>query len=96
MNIYLLTQDRIRGYNTYDSCIVAAQDADSARLIRPDREIWDAKYPSNCWVRYPEDITVTLIGRAAAKLYKNPQVILASFNAGQLQLAKDGVILLAL
>jgi hypothetical protein len=36
MNIYLLTQDANREYDTYDACVVAAKNQESARRIRPD------------------------------------------------------------
>jgi hypothetical protein len=35
MNLYLLSQDVVCGYDTYDSCVVAAESEDEARKIHP-------------------------------------------------------------
>ena len=36
MNLYLLTQRTNNGYDTYDSCVVAAESESDARTIHPD------------------------------------------------------------
>ena len=36
MNLYLLTQDAVRGYNTYDSCVVCAESEEEAQTMVPD------------------------------------------------------------
>lgn len=35
MNLYLLSQNVVDGYDTYDSCVVCAEDEKEARLIHP-------------------------------------------------------------
>lgn len=39
MNLYLLTQNQVTGYDTYDSCVVAAESEDDAREIHPDIDV---------------------------------------------------------
>ena len=36
MNLYLLTQDAVTGYNTYDSCVVCAESEEEAQTMIPD------------------------------------------------------------
>ena len=80
MNLYLLTQDVNNGYDTYDSCVVAAPDEESARRIHPGRDDWnDDYYARKTWARIHE-VAVSLIG--TAKEGTSAGVVLASFNAG--------------
>ena len=76
MNIYLLTQDERRGYDTYDSCVVFADSEDEALQIHPNILGWD----SRTWASGTENINVSYMGT-------NPKVtesglIISSFNAG--------------
>lgn len=90
-NIYLLSQDTVTDYDSYDSCIVVAPDFASARGIHPaGRCSWDGRR----WVdpRFPLDtdectnwapaprIKVTLVGVATAEMKEG--VLCASYNAG--------------
>lgn len=79
--LYLLKQDVNDGYDTYDSCIVAAEDASAAHNIHPSGHIkeWTSRL-GNTWASHPGEVTAQLIGTAAPNI--NPGVILASFNAG--------------
>ena len=43
MNIYLIWQNENRGYDTYDSAVVVAEDEESAKLIHP------STYGENPW-----------------------------------------------
>jgi hypothetical protein len=85
MNLYLLTQTEVRGYDTYDSCVVAAPDPATASAIHPSGKLpgdphhYDA-WDRDDWVSSPASVTVTLIGTAA--LGTPIGVICASFNAG--------------
>jgi hypothetical protein len=36
MNLYLLTQDEISGYDIYEACLVAAETATEAAKIHPE------------------------------------------------------------
>lgn len=80
MNLYRLTQNENRGYDTYDACIVAARTLDDAAQIHPSafcKKCWDQ---SGSWASTPENVNVEYIGKAATGIERG--VILASFNAG--------------
>jgi hypothetical protein len=83
MNIYLLTQNTVTGYDTYDSCVVVAVSAAKAKLIHPSEYHgnWDGKqdgvYDSWCDA---DKVTATLIGKASSNVKAG--LILSSFNAG--------------
>jgi hypothetical protein len=84
MNLYLLTQNANKEYNTYDSCIVAADTEDEARHIHPSAfhkyDNWyESKTASYSWT-HPINVDVLFIGVAAPELCKG--VVLASFDAG--------------
>jgi len=87
MNLYRISQSVNTGWDTYDSAIVAAPDADKARVMHPNgiksRRL-GRKTPINFsmgdWVVYPSDVTVELIGVASEKTQRS--VICSSFNAG--------------
>ena len=70
MNLYLLEQDYVSGYDTYDNCVVCAKDEKDARNIHPseyvthiENKVWmgtrddNTTYENNSydWVSY-EDI----------------------------------------
>ena len=78
MNLYLLTQDEAFGYDTYDSCIVAAEDEKEAVLISPDEYRRFQKI--GAWASKPENVSAVLIGVASPEVKKG--VVLSSFNAG--------------
>jgi hypothetical protein len=79
MNIYLLQQKVNTGYDTYDSCVVAAESADDARTIQPRELHFEPDDSFSEWAS-PEHVTVTFLGRADWSLKRG--VICASFNAG--------------
>ena len=81
MNLYLLTQIKKRGYDTYDSSVVVAKSARDARKIHPSifrNGIWDNDGYS--WPSDPADVQTELIGKTTHKALRG--VICASFNAG--------------
>jgi len=86
MKIYLLWQNENRGYDTYDSVVVAAEDEESARQIHPSTcsenpwSIGSWSWGSN-WCSSPDDVSVEYIGTYEGEKTK-PHIILASFNAG--------------
>lgn len=80
LRLWLLKQTVNNDYETYDSCIVAAPDADTARMVRPDGCGWHEEHFWTAWMFKPEDITVRLIGTADPSVESG--VVLASFNAG--------------
>lgn len=93
MNIYLLKQKQNNGYDTYDSCVVIANNADEARKIHPggshgekdpddvdeDDGSWTG-YWKGSWCASPDDVTVIHIGTALPD--SKSGVVLSSFNAG--------------
>ena len=73
MNLYLLTQTAVTGYDTYDSAVVCAPSAKAAREIRiGSKESW----PDN-----PEKVYAKYLGKAG-KYCRNPDILCSSFNAG--------------
>lgn len=83
MNLYLLSQTKVRGYDTFDSAVVAAESEEQAREIHPKGEMW-SPYTWDGWDTYswpnPKDVVVEFIG--TAKEGTPVGVICRSFNAG--------------
>lgn len=80
MNLYRLDQDDVRGYDTYDSMVVAAETEEEARQIHPYANGWDNSFGSSVWARRPDLVNVQLIGVAAPGIEAG--IVLSSFNAG--------------
>ncbi|KKL75425.1 hypothetical protein LCGC14_2054960 [marine sediment metagenome] len=82
MNIYFIFQNKVRGYDTYDSAVVIAKTAKKARETHPNQNSLDPwnKAPGLCWAESPKDVTAELIGKA--KTNSEARVICSSFNAG--------------
>jgi len=78
MKLWRISQDKNRGYDTYDSAIVAANTEDEARHITPSTRDWGDTY--SAWVSRPDQVEVEEIGEA--KEGTEAGIILASFNAG--------------
>jgi hypothetical protein len=92
--LWLLTQSEETGYDTYDSCVVAAVDEESAKRVHPspfrdDRfseelETWVDGHgePGNdgTWAHRPDQVKALRIGVTATA--KPGTVVCASFNAG--------------
>ncbi len=78
LSLWLLIQNDVRGYDTFDSCVVCATTEDEARKISPDS--YDRGF-GRTWARTPDHVVAEYIG-IAAKLLKAGDVICASFNAG--------------
>jgi hypothetical protein len=87
MKLWLLHQKVCRGYDTYDTCVVAAEDAASAKRIHPASmyrvlENWWKDYGSSggSWPKQLKDISAEYIGEAREG---HPVgVVCSSFNAG--------------
>ncbi len=79
MKLFLLTQEQVRGYDTYNSCVVCAKNEDKARLVRPSRT-WEDSTPYPSWATNPSKVNVKYIGDAEPSMKEG--VVLASFNAG--------------
>ena len=83
MNLYLISQDIVDGWDTYDSAVVAAKNEKKASETHPiDWDFgseWDP-WESGSWCHKPEQVEVGLIGKAKPKTEAG--VICSSFNAG--------------
>lgn len=79
--LFLLTTTQKIDYDMYDSCVVVAKDADSARLITPDGKLFNVNEYHHSWATSFDQIVATLIGVATDDL-KEGTVVIASFNAG--------------
>ena len=89
-NLYLISQNTNRRYDTFDSAVVAAYSEDEATYIHPDGgSTWDAGLGWNnehgtrankTWPS-PDNITVVKIGIAESNVDAG-EVVLSSFNAG--------------
>lgn len=78
MNLYLLEQDDVGGYDTYDSAVVVAESEDAARKIHPNGGVVPSD--SDTWTNELGKIQVKLLGKAVAG--EEAGVVCASFNAG--------------
>jgi hypothetical protein len=81
LKLYRLTQSENRDWDTYDSCVVAAESPEDAVRIHPegtDVKEWNAPYST--WAYSSEAVRVDYIGKAAVGIPHG--VVLASFNAG--------------
>lgn len=79
MNIYKISQNKNKGYSTFDSAVVIAEDANEARHITPNGDKFGDSFGS--WCNNPKDVEVEFIG-IADHTFVNGTVICASFNAG--------------
>ena len=80
MNLYYLSQDQNRGYDTYDAMVVAAESEQDARTIGPYGNIPRDDYNDDCWAHTPDHVDVRLLGEAKEGTERG--IILSSFNAG--------------
>ena len=92
MNIYKLSQTINNDYNTYDSCVVIAENKKEAVKVHPNGyQNWDTrgqKSEDNCvyenfdiddWAEM-EDIKVEFIGIADESLDPEIKVVCTSYN----------------
>lgn len=81
MKLFLLEQDSVFGYDTYDSCVVRALTEEDAKLIYPGDSQYDTEGQRD-WPqkeRRSSQVTATYLGEA---IDGEPGTICASFNAG--------------
>lgn len=92
LNLYLLSQKEVDGYDTYDSCVVAAYSQEEAAKIYPHKDYYEEciwvegleeydLWGQKVWASSPENVDCILIGTAADNIEPNT-VICSSFNAG--------------
>ena len=80
MNIYLLSQDVNKGYDTFNACVVGAESEEDAKTIAPTNCSMDDIYTTSTWARHTEDVKCKCIGKADPSIQRG--LIIASFNAG--------------
>lgn len=85
----MISQAQNNDYDTYDSAVVAAPDADTAKAMNPDTGLnkddavhdfdkWGYEYSS--WCRSKDAVVVRYLGEADDDVEQG--VVCASFNAG--------------
>lgn len=77
MKLWLLEQNENSNWDTFDSCVVAAESREAASNIHPHGNWYSGRM---AWASCPENVSVTLLGEAVAGIEEG--VILGSFNAG--------------
>jgi hypothetical protein len=97
MKLWLISQDVNRGYDTYDSAVVAAETEDEARRIHPAshyewddaRRVWFTTYADGerrehkeCWDWVSDIECVSALCIGEAAEHVEKGVVCASFNAG--------------
>jgi len=95
MKLYLIRQDIVNDFDTYDSAVVAAESPEDARKIHPSKfvthitnDMWHGTYvgggeyenESSGWVKYSDIGQVQTEYLGETEIYRG--VVLASFNAG--------------
>ena len=88
--LWRLSQDESGGYDTYDSCVVAACDEASAKRIHPspfagaewwkiEVDDWGISSASDDWATSLDNVTAVRIGMTLTE--KPGTVVCASYNA---------------
>jgi len=78
LKIWLLTQNDVTGYDTFDSCVVCAYTEDEAKNMSPE---YDGTFKGHCWARSPDVVEALCIGIATEGL-ETGFFVCKSFNAG--------------
>ena len=82
MNLYLISQNKESGWDTFDSAVVAATTEQTAMETHP-QGIWgsgNSRWDSSSWCSDRKYVAVEYLGEA--KPVTEAGVICASFNAG--------------
>ena len=82
MKLWILTQDEVDGYDTFDSCVVCANNEYDARQIHPCEKYFDRNFSwgTRGWATSPENVKARCIGKAIG--VSAGDVVLTSYNAG--------------
>jgi hypothetical protein len=81
MKLYLLKQTDNNGWDTYDSCLVCAENEADARTIKPEGDVFEENNQTwSDWAFSKDSITCEEIGDANEKQERG--VVISSFNAG--------------
>jgi len=79
MKLFLISQTENQGYDTFDSAVVCADVAESARSMCPSGSN-SSPFGSYSWCSSPDQVDVKYIGEAADGMQSG--VICSSFNSG--------------
>lgn len=90
--LYLICQNQVRGWDTFQGAVVAAVSAEQAREIHPrDGDLWADREERNWnswnrswnsgWASDPSHVEARLLGHAEPGIEAG-EVILTDFNAG--------------
>jgi hypothetical protein len=79
MKLYMISQTKNNNYDTFDSAVVSAPDAETARTMHPESQFqyFECLNTHSTWC-LPEDVDVMYLGETDLE----QQIICASFNAG--------------
>ena len=81
MNVYLLTQNKVTGYDTYDSMVVVAATEEAARKMDPrGGNVFTNDWICEAWPNNSDDVVCLFVGVADDSMSSG--VLCASFNAG--------------
>ena len=64
MKLIKISQTQNRGYDSYDSAVVAAEDGAAARLMHPSSYGGFGKDMHHDWCQDPGDVSVEYLGEA--------------------------------
>jgi hypothetical protein len=81
LNIYLVSQNKVNGYDTFDSFVIACESEEIARNTHPYGDTLEENIRCSAWPTDSSVVTVEFIGNAS-KTITEQQIICASFNAG--------------
>lgn len=90
MNIYLVQQDIVTGYDTYDSFVCVAESEQEAREMHPsdfeglpNQDSWKEDFIfGSLWVEFKDIDKVKVTSIGVAHSWQQKGIIIASFNAG--------------
>ena len=80
MKLYLISQDANSEYDTYDSAVVRAPDAETARGMSPNNGLPMDWSKSDEWARSIDQVNVQYLGEAIPGSEQG--LVLSSYNAG--------------
>ena len=80
MKLYLLSQNENKGYDTYDSMVVCAENKDDAITIHPNGSVFFENDFDSTWASNSSSILCEEIGDANESQKRG--IVIASFNAG--------------
>jgi hypothetical protein len=83
MKLYHISQNKVRGYDTYSDAVVCAESEEDAKTIHPNG--WSDLPPWNegfrgCWCDLAEEVKAKYLGEACEGIERG--IICASFHAG--------------